>query len=251
VHILLLSDIHANLEALEACLDAAPPYDLAINLGDVVGYGATPNEIIAHCRRVCRYHVRGNHDKACAGGTNVEGFNPIAAQAALWTRTALQQTNLEWLRDLPAGPLSVDELPGMEFVHGSPFDEDEYLVAVTDAMEVLFSRRAPLTFFGHTHIQGGFFLNRERGGELHTQIGLGNTWETRELQLDPDAHYLINPGSVGQPRDGDWRAGFAWFDNDSRTIRFYRVPYDVQSAQRRIREAALPERLAARLSIGR
>jgi len=252
VHVLLLSDIHANLEALEACLDAAPSWDLAVNLGDVVGYGASPNEIIAHCQRVCRYHVRGNHDRACTGATNLEGFNPIAAQAALWTRGALWPANREWLQALPEGPLMPNELPGVELAHGSPLDEDEYLIAVPDALEVLLSRRpAPLTFFGHSHIQGGFFLNREHGGELHTQIGLGNSLETSELQLDPNARYLLNPGSVGQPRDGDWRAGFALFDNDAHSVTFYRIPYDVKSAQRRIREAALPERLASRLAIGR
>ena len=251
MRVLLLSDIHSNLEALEACLAAAPPWDLAINLGDIVGYGASPNEVIDRLRPFCRLHVRGNHDKACIGTMEIESFNPIAAAAALWTRRALTPENLEYLRSFPPGPLTVDGIAGVQFVHGSPLDEDGYLIAVTDALDALLEVSIPLTFFGHSHVQGGFLLDAGYGSELHTPIALGNELECSEVQLKRDARYLINPGSVGQPRDGDWRAGFAVLESDCHTVRFYRVPYDVHTAQRRILEANLPHRLAARLAIGR
>jgi diadenosine tetraphosphatase ApaH/serine/threonine PP2A family protein phosphatase len=251
VRVLLISDIHANLEALEACLEAVPTYDVAVNLGDVVGYGASPNEVIGRVRRICRLHVRGNHDKACAGVMNMDGFNPIAALAAYWTRQTLTPENLDWLRELPSGPLTIEGLAGVQFVHGSPLDEDEYLIGVTDALEPLLGFPVPITFFGHSHVQGGFSLYHERGSEIHPQIDPGDKLDYSELPLNPNARYLINPGSIGQPRDGDWRAGVALFDSDAATLTFYRVPYDVESTRRRILKAELPERLASRLMIGR
>jgi diadenosine tetraphosphatase ApaH/serine/threonine PP2A family protein phosphatase len=247
----LLSDVHANLEALEACLAAAPPYDMAVNLGDVVGYGANPNEVIERMRRVCRVHVRGNHDKACAGLITAEGFNPVAAAAAAWTRAQLTPDNLEWLQAIPAGPVAAGELEDVHFVHGSALDEDEYVIDVEDAIEPLLRREMRLTFFGHTHLQGGFSLYRDQGSEVHNHIDHGDAQDTGELRLNRNASYLINPGSVGQPRDGDWRAGFALFDSSHQHITFYRIPYDIQSTRRRILDAALPERLATRLAIGR
>jgi diadenosine tetraphosphatase ApaH/serine/threonine PP2A family protein phosphatase len=251
LRVLLISDVHGNLEALEACLEASPPFDVAVNLGDVVGYGASPNETVERVREVCRFHVRGNHDRACSGVSGVEGFNPVAAMAANWTHSSLTPENLEWLRSLPHGPISVDGLADVQFVHGSPLDEDEYLIGVADALEPLLGFPVPLTFFGHSHLQGGFSLYRDRGSELHPQIDHGDVCDSSELRLNQRARYLINPGSVGQPRDGDWRAGFAWLDSDARAIQFFRVPYDVEGAKRRILEAQLPERLAMRLSIGR
>jgi len=251
VRLLIISDIHANLEALEACLDAAPPYDLAINLGDSVGYGASPNQVIERLRQFCRLHIRGNHDKACSGIMTVEGFNPLAAWAARWTQQALNTENLEWLRALPAGPLRLDGLTGIQFVHGSPLDEDDYLIGMADALHALLGIPMPVTFFGHSHIQGGFWLYGERGGEVHPQIDFGDDTGVSQLQLQQEAQYLINPGSVGQPRDGDWRAAFAVYDTDAPAVQFYRVPYDVAGAMGRIQEASLPERLATRLRLGR
>jgi diadenosine tetraphosphatase ApaH/serine/threonine PP2A family protein phosphatase len=251
VRLLLLSDVHGNLEALEACLEAAPPYDVAVNLGDIVGYGASPNEVVGRIRQVCKFHVRGNHDRACSGVSGVEGFNPVAAMAATWTQNALSPENLQWLRSLPHGPITVDGLADVQFAHGSPLDEDEYLIGVADALEPLLGFPVPLTFFGHSHLQGGFSLYRDRGSELHPHIDHGDSGDSSELRLNQKARYLINPGSVGQPRDGDWRAGFAWFDSESRVISFLRVPYNVERAKQRIMAANLPERLATRLSIGR
>jgi diadenosine tetraphosphatase ApaH/serine/threonine PP2A family protein phosphatase len=251
VRVLLLSDIHANLEALEACLEAAPSHDLAVNLGDVVGYGASPNEVVERVRHTCGLHVRGNHDKACCGTDDIAGFNPIATIAAVWTRQQLTPASLQWLCAMGVGPLTAEGVADTEFVHGSPLGEDEYLVSVTDALIPLMTRSVGVTFFGHTHLQGGFSLYNEGGSEITPHIDYGDDLDFSELPLHPQARYLLNPGSVGQPRDGDWRAAFALFDSSARVIRFYRVPYDVDGARRRILQAGLPERLASRLVLGR
>ncbi len=247
MRILLLSDIHSNLEALEACLAAAPPYDLIVNLGDIVGYGASPNEVVARSRELGKLFVRGNHDKAAVGLLELRDFNPVAGLAALWTREQLSKENADWLRSLPSGPLQIDGLPGVQFVHGSPHDEDEYVVSEEDAVFTLKDASVPLTFLGHTHLQGGFSTDSSFRPQ-YTTIG---QQEICELKLEDGASYLINPGSVGQPRDGDWRAGFALYDSDARLISFYRVPYDVRKAQERIVAANLPQRLATRLTAGK
>src|SRR6202453_3681420 len=161
VRILLLSDIHSNLEALDACLAAAPVHDVVINLGDTVGYGGNPNEVIAKAQSLGNVFVRGNHDKAVSGLMNLEEFNPVAGLATLWTRDQLSPENLEWLRALPQGPVRVDELPDIQFVHGSSLDEDEYMVSARDAIAPLITDPVPVTFFGHTHLQGGFTLQGE------------------------------------------------------------------------------------------
>src|SRR5271155_2836287 len=123
MRLLVLSDIHANLEALEACMEAAPAYDSAVNLGDVVGYNASPNEVCERVRAMGSPVVRGNHDRACSGLSGLAEFNLVAAMSARWTQTTLQDEHLEWLRGLPQGPLHREEMPGIEFVHGSPRDE--------------------------------------------------------------------------------------------------------------------------------
>jgi len=251
VNILLLSDIHSNLEALDACLAAAPACDLAVNLGDTVGYGANPNEVIARVRSLGRIFVRGNHDKAVSGLMDLGDFNPIAGIATLWTREQLKRDNLEWLRSLPQGPIRLDELPDLQFVHGSAFDEDEYLVSVRDAIEPLISDSVPITFFGHTHLQGGFVLQGDVSESYRPGYRTVGQPESSDWPLRHNRHYLINPGSVGQPRDGDWRAAFATFDTDSRIVTFYRVPYNLSVAQQKINDAHLPQRLATRLATGR
>ena len=251
MRILLLSDIHANIEAMEACLAAAPKHDLVVNLGDIVGYGASPNEVIDLSRKVGAIFVRGNHDKACSGVSNMDDFNPIAGMAVIWTRTLLTRANLQWLRDLPAGPASVEQVPGVQFVHGSPDDEDEYLLMLHDAVRVLQHDPPALTFFGHTHVQGGFLVGQDDAAVIRPVYQEKDKAEHFDFGIDRSCRYMINPGSVGQPRDGDWRAAFATFDSETSTVGYYRVPYDVKGAQKRIRDADLPERLAARLSQGR
>ncbi len=246
MRLLLLSDIHSNLEALEACIAAAPSHDAVVNLGDIVGYGASPNEVTARARELGGTFVRGNHDKVVAGLEDVESFNPIAGLAALWNRGQLTTENLDWLRALPQGPVAIPELAGIQFVHGAPRDEDQYVVSIQEALQPLIESGASLTFFGHTHIQGTFVLR----GVHPAYSSIGQT-ETCDFKLETGANYMINPGSVGQPRDGDWRAAFSVFDSDQRIVTFCRVPYDVRAAQDRILAANRPQRLATRLAAGR
>lgn len=251
MRVLLLSDIHSNLEALDACLAAAPAYDAAVNLGDIVGYGASPNEVIERSRKLGKVFVRGNHDKAVCGLIDIKDFNPVAALASSWTRDQLTSENLEWLRTLPQGPAQLNGLPDAQFVHGSPVDEDEYVVNVGDAVAPLMVSPTMVTFFGHTHLQGSFVLNDDHVDAFHPTYKTVGQIESSEFPLKNRLRYLVNPGSVGQPRDGDWRAGFAIFDSDARIVAFYRVPYNLKSAQDRILAADLPPRLATRLAAGR
>lgn len=251
MRILLLSDIHSNLEALEACLAAAQEHDRVFNLGDVVGYGASPNEVTVRARSLGDVFVRGNHDKAVSGIDNVESFNPVAGLAALWNRDHLDTENLRWLRELPHGPVTLSDIPGMQFVHGAPDDEDRYVVNVQDALGTLSTTDTPVTFFGHTHIQGLFRMRSGVAEAIYPEYASIAKVESWSLDLESGTSYMINPGSVGQPRDGDWRAGFGVFDTVTRTMTFCRTPYDLRSAQERIFSANLPPRLATRLAAGR
>ena len=251
MRILLLSDIHANLEALDACLAAAPSFDLIVNLGDIVGYGASPNEVTERSREIGRVFVRGNHDKAATGLMSLDDFNPMAAAAAIWTREQLTPGNLEWLRALPHGPVSLPDFPDVQLVHGSPNDEDEYVVSLGDALAPLISFSMPVTFFGHTHLQGGFLTNGSSADGFRPEYRTVGQAESVPLQLKREARYLINPGSVGQPRDGDWRAAFALYDTEEQVVHFHRTPYNLKDAQDRIFAAQLPSRLATRLAAGR
>lgn len=256
MRILLLSDIHSNLEALDASLAGAPPHDAIVNLGDIVGYGASPNEVTAKVRTlgggaIPQTIVRGNHDKVVAGLDNVETFNPMAGMAALWNRGQLTEENLQWLRELPRGPVTLPEVPNVQFVHGAPDDEDRYVVQIQDALPALLSSSSSITFFGHTHIQGAFLLRNGLAENAHPEYTSIGQSETCEFPLETGVNYMINPGSVGQPRDGDWRSGFALFDTERRVVTFCRVPYDLRTAQEKIFAAALPARLATRLAAGR
>jgi predicted phosphodiesterase len=265
VRILFITDIHSNLEGLEACLAAVPQHDMVVNLGDIVGYGGSPNEVTERSRAICNVFVRGNHDKACTGISGVEDFNPIAGMAALWTRQTLTPENLEWLKALPQGPVQLDNLfavagesagngntpPKVQCVHGSPLDEDEYIIVMRDAYMPLMTTDAAVTFFGHTHIQGGFCVHGEQWDTLRPMYRSKSDVEQVSLDLRRDGKYLLNPGSVGQPRDGDWRAGCALFDSENYKITFYRVPYNLEKAQKTILDAKLPDRLALRLADGR
>ncbi len=250
MRILLLSDIHSNLEALEACLAATPQYDQIVNLGDMVGYGGSPNEVVALSRASGKYFVRGNHDKAAVGLMELRDFNPIAGLAALWTREQLTPENMAWLQSLPPGPVHVENLEGVQFVHGSPRDEDEYVVNEEDAGLVLEGVEIPLTFMGHTHLQGSFSSDAAQP-IFRPQYNSIAKHESSDLKVEAGNRYLINPGSVGQPRDGDWRSGFALYDSDAQVVNFHRLPYDLRKAQNRIIEANLPQRLATRLAAGK
>lgn len=248
---LILSDVHGNLEALKAVLAAAPAHDQLWNLGDVVGYGASPNEVIDCMRLLADVSVRGNHDKVCCGRESSQGFNPLARRAVDWTRTALTERSTAWLRELPEGPV-FPEKTDSSLTHGSPLHEDQYILNIRDAWQPLQQATQRTTFFGHTHLQGGFQLLGDRWLEIIPVHGAGSGRSEWTLKLrDDGTRYLLNPGSVGQPRDEDWRAAFALLDEEAGEVTFYREPYDLALAQGRILMAGLPERLALRLREGR
>jgi len=244
---LVISDIHANLEAYETVMAYATTlgYDRVLVLGDLVGYGADPNAVVDRVRALGAHAViRGNHDKVGSGIESPDGFNAVARNAIRWTYEHLSPDNREWLARLPVGPLAVDDL--IEICHGTPFDEDAYVFDDLDALRALHASSRPLCLFGHTHVQVGHYLS-------HDEFGLATDDERRPLTLTigPTDRYLVNPGSVGQPRDGDPRAGFGVVDTDRREVTIYRVEYPVEKAQARIAAEGLPEVLAERLGVGR
>jgi predicted phosphodiesterase len=245
VRYLILSDIHANWEALQAVLARAQSkYDRIVCCGDVVGYGANPDAVTEWVRNNVTYIVRGNHDKACAGLEDLEWFNAIARASALWTQEIMKPDNIGYLRDLAKGP---EQVNGFQIVHGSPLDEDEYVVSEQDVAQVAPYLDSSVSFFGHTHLQCGFLCHRNGIKRLK---GVDLESDAEVLDLEADASYLINPGSVGQPRDGDRRAAYAIYQSDVRIVTLCRAEYDVASAQRKILEAGLPELLALRLEAG-
>ena len=246
---LVISDIHANLEALEATLAAAGEHERVLVLGDLVGYGADPNPVVDRIRALpSAALIRGNHDKVAAGLDDVEGFNYLARQAIEWTASALTPENRAWLAALPKGPIMVE--PQVEICHGAPFDEDCYIFDDLDATRALRAARAPLCLFGHTHVPAAFKLAAKgRNGDLQM---LGPPRGPRfRLSLDNEGRYLVNCGAVGQPRDGDPQAAYGMLDTDAQTLMIMRVPYDVATTQAKIIEAGLPEVLAQRLAVGR
>lgn len=243
---LILSDIHANVDAFDAVLEAAPrtSWDRVLVLGDLVGYGADPNAVIDRLRGLPDMRIiRGNHDKVGAGLEDADGFNPVARQAIAWTAAALAPDRRAWLAGLPAGPLLVDAF--VEICHGSPFDEDLYVFDELDASRAVKASQRPLCLFGHTHVPAAFTID----GRLKSF----GPWrgERFELTLDANLQYLVNCGAVGQPRDGDPRAAFGMVDTVEATVSICRVPYDVATAQRKIVAAGLPDLLAHRLALGR
>ena len=243
---LILSDLHANWEALASVVaHAAGSYDEIVCLGDVAGYGAAPREVVDWAREHCAHIVRGNHDKAVCGLDSMENFNDMARAGVEWSRAQLDESQLEWLRGLPEGPLL---LGGAEFAHGSPHDEDGYLLMMTDARELFEVYRAPLCFFGHSHLQGGFRYGEYRLERLpRPQLYQMET----ALLLEEEYCYLVNPGSVGQPRDGDPRAAYVIWEDEAKLVLYRRVAYEVDRAVRRILDAGLPPILAERLVAGR
>lgn len=246
---LVVSDIHGNLQALQAVLAAAGPFDELWNLGDIVGYGANPNEVIDTVRPLARINVRGNHDRVCCGLTSSAGFNPIAAEAADWTHRHLTPENLEWLREMPQGPILASARALC--AHGSPLNEDHYIISMRDAWTPLQRMSREITFFGHTHVQGAFSQEEQDWQEIRPLYNTRSDPEEFSIDVPLGSRHLVNPGSVGQPRDADWRAAYAIYDNVDERVTFFRIPYDTAAAQQAIRNARLPERLAARLSSGR
>jgi diadenosine tetraphosphatase ApaH/serine/threonine PP2A family protein phosphatase len=244
---LVLTDIHANLEALDTCLaDArARGYDETLVLGDLVGYGADPNAVIERIQALKPLAiVRGNHDKVACGIEQAESFNAVARSAAHWMLDVLDPEYRRWLAALPAGPHVVDEL--VEICHGAPFDEDAYIFDELDAVRALKMLSRPLCLFGHTHYPVTFELS----AEAFDSTGPSSDTQAR-LTLRNGSKYLVNPGSVGQPRDGDPRAAYGIVDTRQRSIDLLRVPYPIERAQAKVIKAGLPEVLAQRLAVGR
>lgn len=247
MRILILSDLHSNATALDAVLGTAKDrWDSSVCLGDVVGYGPDPNYVTAQLRELGTKTIRGNHDKAVTGQMPTEDFNPVAKTAVDWTRAELKPEHMEWLSALPKGPLETD---GIVLVHGALQDEDEYVFTPQQALDGLLDSNARVTFFGHTHHQGGFSYEDEDLEVL--QIRPRTSEPFAALRIEPGRRYLLNPGSIGQPRDGDPRAAFAIADLEHNVVEFWRVPYDIQAVQKRMRSAHLPEPLVLRLMVGR
>jgi predicted phosphodiesterase len=243
---LILSDIHSNKEALSAILTFVrrKPWDKAVFLGDLVGYGANPNQVIDMLRRLKPLAaVRGNHDKVCAGIEDGELFNRIALEAAMWTRKKLTRSNLRWLKSLPEGPHVVDGRFAIS--HGTPIDEDAYIFGEIEALNVFRHTEFPICFFGHSHFPVVFALSPDA---ITTILTVAPTFR---LKLNEGVRYLVNPGSVGQPRDGNPLASFALYDSDSRMLTIHRIAYRLASTQAKILKAGLPRPLADRLAIGR
>lgn len=249
MRILVLSDIHANATALTAALNAAKGrWDHLACLGDVVGYGPDPNEVTTMIRELGARTIRGNHDKAATDLMETDDFNPVAKAAVDWTRSQLSAENLKWISELPSGPLESD---GIVLVHGALQDEDEYVFTPAQALEGLLDSTSAVTFFGHTHHQGGFSYENQKSQLEMLNIHPRPTESFAPLRIESKRRYLLNPGSIGQPRDGDPRAGFAIADLDNQVVEFWRVPYDISDVQVRMRTARLPEPLVQRLVVGR
>jgi predicted phosphodiesterase len=243
---LILSDLHANVDAFSAVLARVrrKRFDRIVVLGDLVGYGGAPNRTVDLVRTLAGNPVviRGNHDKVASGLDAGQDFNATARLAASWTERRLTPANLRYVRELAQGPTILEA--GLWICHGSPLDEDQYLLSSFDALDVFEQTDFPIVFFGHTHLP--MFFACQHGAVRMVRIGEERT----SLVLDPDARYLINPGSIGQPRDRDPRASFVTYDSTRRVVTWHRVRYPVERARQRILKAGLPQGLGNRLLHG-
>jgi predicted phosphodiesterase len=241
MRIAVLSDVHANLVALDAVLADAGSFDAVWHLGDVVGYGPEPDAVVDRLREIGAIGVRGNHDAAACGGSEIEWFNPEARQAMEWTRRAISPSTMEWLGALPdrrtEGPC--------ELVHGSHREPLWEYVTSEDVAVANLQALAPdarIGLHGHTHVPLAFV---EDGDRLRVVRGRRGT----SLELE-GRRALVNPGSVGQPRDGDPDASYLVWEPDAERVTWHRVAYEVAVVQQAIRDAGLPPSLAARLEVG-
>jgi predicted phosphodiesterase len=239
VRVAVLSDIHANLVALDAVLATLGSVDAIWHLGDVVGYGPDPDGVVARLTQIGAVGVRGNHDAAAAGGDEIDWFNADARAAMEWTRERIGDTTREWLAALPMR--HTEATFGM--VHGSPREPLwEYIVSVPVARANLALLTTPIGLFGHTHLPMVFV--EDDGTVEQVEPGHGSTFALNGRKA------LINPGSVGQPRDGIPTAGHMVFDTDEARCTWYRTAYDIGAVQVAMRDAGLPDRLIQRLSYG-
>jgi diadenosine tetraphosphatase ApaH/serine/threonine PP2A family protein phosphatase len=239
MRIAVLSDIHANLPALDAVLADAGAVDAVWHLGDVVGYGPDPDGVVARLRSIGAEGVRGNHDAAACGGAEIDWFNPDARRAMEWTRAAMAPETVDWLAALPERRV----LAGVELVHGSPREPIwEYVTSSGVALANLSLLEAPIGLHGHTHIPVAWV----RDGD-DVELVRASREASRELR---GRRALVNPGSVGQPRDGDPRASYAILDPVAGIVRWRRVDYDIEAVQAAMLDAGLPASLSARLAVG-
>jgi len=245
MRVLVLSDIHANLTALERVLaDAAQTgYDVVWCLGDTVGYGPEPDECVDMVRRLSDLTVVGNHDWAAVDKMDIDDFNPEARHAVVWTRKQLSPENWSWLRNLPGTPETKGEFT---LTHGSPkVPVWEYIQSPDIARANLEYFTTPYCLVGHTHVPA-LYVWRE-GDSNCREI---SPTPGQALSLGGGARIILNPGSVGQPRDKDARASYAILDTDRATWQVRRVSYQVETTQAHMRVAGLPDRLINRLSFG-
>ncbi|HSV31832.1 MAG TPA: metallophosphoesterase family protein [Atribacteraceae bacterium] len=240
MQVALLSDIHSNSEALAAIDPWLDGVDEIFVLGDVIGYGADPALCLAWVIRRHSTCLLGNHDAACTGALPLSWFSPQARRAVEWTRQQISSSLLSFLEYLPQ---YIDRL-GALWVHGSPRNPlEEYISNRSVAGRIFTSHDFSLCFYGHTHVAEAYVLERNR--LTHKQLNQGG-----EIHLEEDRRYLINCGSVGQPRDGNPQASFGLLDTERKTVRVVRVDYDQQQAASKILQAGLPEVLAYRLFEG-
>lgn len=237
----IVSDIHSNLEALEKVLDhfRTESIDSYVVLGDIVGYAANPNECVGVVRDLTDRVIAGNHDYAAIGLTDISFFNPVAAEAAIWTGNVLTEENTDYLTDLPLSFAANDLL----FVHSSPYNPHlwYYVLSLDDAKEGFSVFGEKVCFLGHTHQPITFTERAGRYGVIENPM----------FKIEHDKRYIVNVGSVGQPRDSDPRACCAIYDTGAQSVEIKRIEYDIGVAQQKIRQAGLPEFLAHRLELGR
>jgi predicted phosphodiesterase len=236
----IIADIHANLEAFQVVLDDAKRQNVThyACLGDVVGYNANPKECLQIVREMNIPCVKGNHDEYCSTDNQLEGFNPAAADAVQWTREQLSSEERQWLRDLKY----TKTVAGFTLVHAT-LDAPQRWGYVFDKLAAAASfpyQSTPVCFFGHTHVPVAF---------MRDTVVRGGTYS--KFKVDPAKRYFVNVGAVGQPRDNNPKAAYVVYDLDAGTIELRRLDYDIPAAQKKIRDAGLPERLAERLEYGR
>lgn len=237
----IVSDIHGNLEALEAVIKAlsTESIDKYICVGDIVGYGADPVDCVQRMKELNATIVCGNHDWACAGKIDVNWFNHYAREAVLWTRTALGFDDLNFLRSL----MLVEEVNHFTVVHGTLHrpEKFEYMLDITEAFQSQRLCKTQVCVVGHTHIPS---IVEFRGSDI-------NVIDSNIAKVNAGCKYVINAGSVGQPRDGDSRACYCGYDTDTSEFHIKRVDYDIETARSKIIKANLPRIFADRLAVGR
>ncbi len=237
----IISDIHGNLESLEKALSFAKPDDKILCLGDIVGYGPNPNECVRLVRERASDTVLGNHDVAAVDNFGVEYFNAAARRAIEWTQGIIEADVIAWLNELSYEI----RYPNFLMVHGAPVHYFEYVLDKRHAKAAFDRTDAPLIFIGHTHIAEYYALEAD-GSISHAHMQHGG-----EITLEPDKRYIIDAGSVGQPRDLNPQPCFVFYDDERKRVQWVRYDYPIGEVQQKMVDAELPHALAARLDVGR